>query len=541
MKSIWMWLAAIFIALAWLLPVHYRPWVTYTGDAMAFLALFALTIPLFKQRLQVPKISLPLLLLMFVPLLQCATGELFFFSKALVSSCYIFAFWLSIVVAYNLSLAEQRPALFAAFCELVLYVAALSGVIAVFQWLTIDQYFPGFMADLRSGRPYANFAQPNNMATFLILGVLSALYLYERKQLALGWLIPSVAVILFAIALSQSRTSWVALLCIVMYMGYQRYRGLLHIHWRSIALCAISFVAFLWLIPQISAVFAEALDAPIKAVDLARRATGDMSRMAIWNQMLHAIAAEPWWGYGWHQTSVAYTLISDTVQGPVWIKSAHNFVLDFALWNGLVIAVPFLAYFAYWMLRLHLNIRSLESVVAMLMLGAILTHAMLEFPLFYAYFLLPFGFLIGVLQAQKDGACWSWSPRFTQLSFVVGAVIMLAIHRDYVVVGPKLSQSIKYDDPAKWTNNKPIYLLSEFDRRIAWVRLNPYTHVSPEHIQQIDEMVLNYPIPYDLLKYARLLAYNGYEQEAKHQLLRLKLLRDLNVSYESLIEEQPKP
>ncbi|WP_306670213.1 MULTISPECIES: hypothetical protein [unclassified Acinetobacter] len=54
-------------------------------------------------------------------------------------------------------------------------------------------------------------------------------------------------------------------------------------------------------------------------------------------------------------------------------------------------------------------------------------------------------------------------------------------------------------------------------------------------------MVLNYPIPYDLLKYARLLAYNGYEQEAKHQLLRLKLLRDLNVSYESLIEEQPKP
>ncbi len=71
-------------------------------------------------------------------------------------------------------------------------------------------------------------------------------------------------------------------------------------------------------------------------------------RLAIWQQILHAIAERPWFGYGWHQTSVAYTLISDQFQGPVWVKSAHNFILDFIVWNGLVIAIPFFAYLSYW-------------------------------------------------------------------------------------------------------------------------------------------------------------------------------------------------
>jgi hypothetical protein len=33
--------ASVCIALAWLLPIHYRPWVTYTGELFAFLSLFA--------------------------------------------------------------------------------------------------------------------------------------------------------------------------------------------------------------------------------------------------------------------------------------------------------------------------------------------------------------------------------------------------------------------------------------------------------------------------------------------------------------------
>ncbi len=67
----------------------------------------------------------------------------------------------------------------------------------------------------------------------------------------------------------------------------------------------------------------------VQSRDVVARATGDMSRLAIWQQMLAAIQAQPWFGYGWYQTSVAFVSISDTVQGPVWIRSAHNFILGF--------------------------------------------------------------------------------------------------------------------------------------------------------------------------------------------------------------------
>ena len=80
------------------------------------------------------------------------------------------------------------------------------------------------------------------------------------------------------------------------------------------------------------------------------------------------------------------------------------------------------------------------------------------------------------------------------------------------------------------------YAVSEFNRRIEWIQLNPYSKVSPEQIRDYEEMVLNYPIPYDLTKFAKLLAFNGYEAEARHQLWRLKTLRKIELRYEDLLQ-----
>src|SRR5690554_7703796 len=82
MKFFLLLLASIFISLAWLLPIHYRPWVTYTGELYAFFALFALAAIFLKEKLIIPKISLPLLALTAIPFIQWACGLLFFFDKA---------------------------------------------------------------------------------------------------------------------------------------------------------------------------------------------------------------------------------------------------------------------------------------------------------------------------------------------------------------------------------------------------------------------------------------------------------------------------
>ena len=90
--------------------------------------------------------------------------------------------------------------------------------------------------------------------------------------------------------------------------------------------------------------------------------------------------------------------------------------------------------------------------------------------------------------------------------------------------------------PEKITIQDKIYVLTELDERINWIRLDPKTQLSWAELEQIHKMVLSYPTKYDVLKYARALAYNGYEKEGRHQLWLLKQLKHVDVSYESLLE-----
>lgn len=102
-------------------------------------------------------------------------------------------------------------------------------------------------------------------------------------------------------------------------------------------------------------------------------------------------------GLWWHQISVAYMRVSNYFPGLVWSRSVHNIVIDFLLWNGL----SFLSYFAWFGFQLNKYVNSVESVIGLFMVSALLIHGMLEFPLFYSYFLLPAGFILGILLSQK--------------------------------------------------------------------------------------------------------------------------------------------
>lgn len=540
MKFFLLLFAAVFISLGWLLPIHYRPWVTYTGELFAFLSLFALATIYLKDKIKLPIISLPLVFLACMPIFQYFGGELFFFDKALFCSLFVFAFWLCSVLGYNLTQSKlDRENVFTGFSIVLLLCGTLTGVIAMCQWLTLDAYIPGMVNMQNAVRPYANFAQPNNMATFLIMSLLGCLYLYEKQKLKIWINCLCSLIILLALALSQSRASWVACSCILIYGAYQQYKGFIRLKWYYALAWFGLFIAFILILPAVTQLIGQITDANIaQTKDVIARATGDMSRLAIWQQMLHAIMDRPWFGYGWNQTSVAYTLVSDHFQGPVWVRSAHNFILDFILWNGLIIGIPFLAYFGYWGYQLNKHVNSVESVIGILMIGAVLIHSMLEFPQYYAYFLLPVGFIIGLVQSQQSNIkTITLSPNYMRAAYAVSLILLILIVRDYSAMVPKLNQSMRYEQtPEKITNQDQIYLLEEFDRRIEWIRMDPYTQVNAQELEDIREMVLNYPTKYDLIKYAKVLAFNGYEQEAKHQLWLLKTLRKVDLDYASLAQ-----
>lgn len=537
-------ITAILISLAWLMPVHYRPWVTYTGELYAFFALFALATLYLKEKLKIPALSLPLLLLACVPLIHFLTGQVFFFSTAMMGFIFIFSFWLASVLGYHLSTENyNREETFTNLSYVFLASGTVTGMIALCQWTNLDSILPGMVNISGNQRPYANFAQPNNMATFLVMALMSCLYLYEKKKVQTKWLFLCAAIIVMGVALSQSRTAWVAASAIILYLAFYQYKGIIRLKWYYSTAWFIFFISCIVAFPLLSQLATQVMDAQVvQSRDVVARATGDMSRLAIWQQMLTAIQAQPWFGYGWYQTSVAFVSISDTVQGPVWIRSAHNFIIDFLLWNGLLTGLPFLAYFGYLGYQLQRWVKTPESVIGILMIGAFLTHAMFEFPQHYAYFLLPVGFIIGTVLAQNPNIKTVTLPSISmKLIFGFGLLLLIAIYRDYDVAVPKLGQSIRYEQqPEKITNQQPIYLLTEFNHRIDWIRLNPYSKASLEQIQAGEQMVLSYPTKYNLIKYAKLLAFNGYEEEAKYQLQRLKVIQKTELSYEELIQDMPR-
>ncbi|RKG31939.1 PglL family O-oligosaccharyltransferase [Acinetobacter tianfuensis] len=542
MKNILFIGAAICLFLSWLMPVHYRPWVTYTGELYAFIALVLLMAASLKEKLLVPKIALPFFALSVLPLLHFTFGHVYYFSIALLGFLYVGGFCLALVLGFSLSQGEQRrTAVFSALSYTFLISGVATGLIAICQALNFDEPLNAIMMNISgSTRPFANFAQPNLMATFLLMALMATLYLYEKKALATKWLVLCALPILIGVVLSQSRTSWVASISILLYLAYQQFRHQVRLRWfYSLAWFSL-FAGMIMLMPHFTQMLAESSSMEVlKSRDLAQRAGGDMSRLAIWQQMLHAVAAQPWFGYGWYQSSTAFVSVSEFHQGPVWIRSAHNFMLDFLLWNGAAVAVPFFAYLNYWLIQLHRQVNSAESVIGMLMLGAFAVHALLEFPQNYAFFLLPVGFILGTLQAQNIKTKVLALPALSNTLILAFAVFMLAlVYRDYDTVVPKLGNVYKYENtPEKITNFDRIYVLTELDQRINFIMMNPTHPATPEQIELAGQMARSYPTRYHIIKYAKMLANNGYEAEARHQLKLLKIIQKMDLEYDSLLQK----
>lgn len=89
-----------------------------------------------------------------------------------------------------------------------LTIAALISVwLALYQWTLQPSNI--WIADLPpNARPFANLAQPNQLATLLSMGLAAVLFFYEKHTLHRISSSLLALLLLFGIALTQSRTPW---------------------------------------------------------------------------------------------------------------------------------------------------------------------------------------------------------------------------------------------------------------------------------------------------------------------------------------------
>ncbi|EXS34613.1 O-Antigen ligase family protein [Acinetobacter sp. 826659] len=514
----------------------------FSSEVSTFGAGLCVLAALIQQNIKIPRAQILLLPFTLIPLVQWGFGLVFDLSTALLSTFYLLGFWFMVLAGYNLSLDQKkRDQIFSGFSLLVIITSLLTSFIAIFQWLNIESHLI-YTLHLIGNRPYGNFGQPNNMATFLIIGLLGCLYLYEKNKVTLWLLLPSALIILFTIALSQSRTSWIVFPFLFMYwivkqFGKQKRFGV----FQGFLWCVGFFLIAGLILPYITQFIEFSTNTEItETSSFVARAGSGHERIGMWIQILHAIAQQPWLGYGWSQTSVA---VVDSIQyGTVhiWFNSAHNVLLDIIIWNGVPLGAVIITYFVFWFLWLNQQAKNTISIIAIMMISAVLIHAMFEFPQRYAYFLLTCGFLLGIVQAETPvlkGIVLS--KHLLRLTWVVGLLLIIAILRDYNVY--VLNSNLLFNNKrpnAEFMGSDKVFVLTQFEQRLKWIELNPRTTLSENDLVEWGNLVKNKATPYNLRKYAKLLAYNGKVEQAQQQIFILQHLYKQKITLSELLKEK---
>ncbi|MBB6363075.1 MULTISPECIES: PglL family O-oligosaccharyltransferase [Acinetobacter] len=530
------------LGISYLIPLHFNPWLTFISEILVFVGCIFLTVNLFKNKnIIFPKIIIPIFLLSLLPLFQYFFGQVYFFSHAILNTIYILTSFLIIVVVYNIvnEHENEKKYFFIKLNWTFVVVGLVNTCLAIYQWLNLD-FNTSLVTSLEGSRPFANFAQPNNMATFQIISFLSLIYLYLKQKINFYLLLILSIVFIFSIALTQSRTAVVALISLLFALVF--FIKIIHI--KVLVYYFISvlmyFLFSIYLV-NISNFIAKIFGLNIVNISSSvERGVSSSGRIDFWIQMFYAILERPWFGYGWNQTALAQYQNMDKYPISVWITSSHNLLVDIIVWCGIPIGISFILYCVYLISSSILKIKKIEELFAFCMILTFLVHSMLEYPLHYAYFLIPFGIFLGfILSANSNLKFYTFSFRYLGIYTLCLMAGLLLVWKDYLLYIEENHRAIDhslYTSNIEFQQKRDLYILDELNFRLYWIALNPKQKLSKEEIEAIEKMVSLYLTHFDLYKYAKILAYNGYENKARYHLQLIKQLYDVERSYKNLLK-----
>jgi hypothetical protein len=252
---------------------------------------------------------------------------------------------------------------------------------------------------------------------------------------------------------------------------------------------------------------------------------GSELRPLAWAVFLDAAWQRPWLGYGWNQTALAQ-LAAATAHPPLQVvfSYAHNLFLDLILWCGIPLGLLVSASLVGWIWRCFRAVQSAESAVLLLLLLVVGNHAMLELPLYYAYFLLPAGLVMGMLNARHGARPVFYVGRWVAGFFCLAAATLLVLLiRDYSRVEPSY-ENLNFE----WQHIKvapigppDVLLLTQWHDFVEFARYEPKGGLSQAQMDELRSIPELFSGALFSHKYASILALNQRPDEARLWLQRL--------------------
>jgi hypothetical protein len=248
-------------------------------------------------------------------------------------------------------------------------------------------------------------------------------------------------------------------------------------------------------------------------------------RLIAWSAFADALLQRPWFGYGWSQVVSAQLAVATehpTLNGV--FTSTHNLFLDLLIWCGIPLGLLIALALVAWLWRKLKAIRSAEDVILVMFLVVVANHAMLELPLHYAYFLLPVGLVMGVLNSRMGEVTVFVLPRWLSAGIWMGATLLLVlIIRDYSRIEPSHENFRMQQMRIKVAHiDAPdVLMLTQWREFIEVGRTEPTANMSASDIDRIRTVVNLFGGALFIHKLATALALNQQAGEAQLWLRRL--------------------
>lgn len=522
LSPFWLCCISTAMSLAWLLPNHSMPWVSFHGDAWTAVALllvsfFVLLLTHFEGDWH--WLSVLVSIAVFIPLIQYASGLIPQFGVAWINSAYMLGFLLALLVG---SVWERNhPNQCGDFLFLAVAIATSVSVgLQLHQFFNLEGIGP-WILNSSGTRHFANMAQPNQLASLLLLGFLGCSWGYWRKLIGPFTVIGVAALFLVGVALTESRTAWInVFLLVCATLLWRKSLPSMGYLWSMIGL-AFFFALFVLKLPAINDYFGGGM--PVEY----RSTTGD-PRWTAWVMFLKAIAFRPWFGFGWGQLGHAQFLMMDEhiALGGNYLQ-AHNLFIDLMLWNGVPIGLGLGAAVIWWFWTVLKAIKNYSQLVLtgfVLVLG---THAMLEYPLQYAYFLLPTGLVLGCLNTSLELTSFKVNSKWpVAIVFALSTIVLAITIRDYFRVedsfyGLRFEQK-KIESPYPRTP-PDVMALTQWRDYIVFARIEPHAGMTAEELSWARNLVSTTPSAFVMYRFAAMLAFNAQPSESAKWLKRLCL------------------
>ena len=503
------------IALAWLLPNHYLPWTAFHADAwLAAAVLLGTVAPLVRvsSGLRWTPLACVAMVLSCVPWMQFAGGLLPFGGQAWISSCYLFGFALALLVGYRWEAASPGQLANALFLAIIA-AGLLSVWLQLHTWLRLgeNELTDIWSMGLSGARPYANVGQPNNLATLLFWGLLGCLWFHLSGRLGAATGVALAMILLVGIALTQSRMGTLALTVMVICVWFwRRLWPSQRMPWISTAL-----YIFFWICPFVFRWLTLVLFADQDASFIRLQEQGEL-RLTAWSLFAQAIFERPWFGFGWTELRSVQVLVPEGMPAlGVSFAHSHNLFLDFVLWVGLPLGLLMVAVVLRWFWGKVRAVQSAQDATLIFVLAAIGVHAMVELPLHYAYFLLPVGLFMGMLDARLGARAVVTTPRWTLPALWLCAALALGVTvRDYLRVEASY-QKLQFEVARIGLDKTPIggppvvLALTQLREWMLLARYKVHPDMAPQELAWMEALTVAYPAPSALYRLAGAYAVNG--------------------------------